>query len=130
MSLFGFLSDWGKSASRINDSDKIIESLIGTNPKSYHPDIYKTIIRETLDYERVELSGTPMTLAEFSAFRIGLFSQIAENAEDYKMVQTCADALGRVCRSCANEIGWKVNLQLAEFSRNLSYQDSFEKNRK
>jgi hypothetical protein len=57
MSLFEFFKNWGSNAVRINNSDKMIETLIGINPKSYHPDIYKGILQEILNYEKAELAG-------------------------------------------------------------------------
>ena len=129
MSLFGFFKNWGSDAARINNSDKMIETLVGINPKSYHPDIYKGVLQETLNYEKEELAGKKLNLPEFSAIRIGFFSLIAENAEDFEVVQIYVDALGRLSRACINEIGWQVSMQLVEFKHELSCKDSFYKNK-
>lgn len=125
MSVFSFLKEWGSGAARINDSDRIIENLVGTNPKSYHPDIYKGILQETLNYEILEISGDKLNVVEFSAIRMGLFALIAENAEDFKVVKIYAKALGRLSRTCSNEIRSKVNLKILKFTDDLSYGDYF-----
>jgi hypothetical protein len=57
--------------------------------------------------------------------RIGFFSLIAENAEDFEAVQINVDALGRLSRACINEIGWQVSMQIVAFEHELSCKDYF-----
>lgn len=125
MSMFGFLKEWGSGAARINNSDRIIENLVGVNPKSYHPDIYKGILQEALNYESSEISDEKLNAVEFSAIRMGLFALIAENAEDYEVVKIYAKALGRLSRTCSNEISSKVRVKILKFTDDLSFGDYF-----
>lgn len=125
MSIFGFVKEWGAGAARINNSDKMITSLVGANPKSYHPDIYKGILQEVINFENSEIRGEKLNVTEFTAIRMCFFSLIAENAEDYGVVQTYVDAIGRLSRACKSEIRPIINNQIIDLTSNLSCRDSF-----
>lgn len=111
MSMFSILGDWVGDIKQINDSDRMMTNLIGVNPKGYHPQVYKfslQIAKEIQD-KHVRLGGRPLTTAEFSTIRIAGFAAIANNAEDWKLAQRCVDTVGRLRRSCKNEIRPEIN---------------------
>jgi hypothetical protein len=126
MSIIGFLKEWGGAATLLNSSDRMIANLVGENPKGYHPKVYRGVIDAAKDFEQEELNKGRQNLNvyEFSALRIALMASIAENAEDFIKAQNYVDALGKIRRTCNEEIRLYIRWNLDDIIRPLSVVDS------
>jgi len=126
MSIFSFIKGWGNNLSQLSDSDRMVSNLVGINPKNYHPKVYQSVIRFAQDIqEEFTRSGkAPLSVAEFSIVRIAFMAGIADKSEDYSAAQKYVDAIGRLRRSCPNDIRMDVGWKIDDICNELHVQDS------
>ncbi len=106
MGLFSGLSKAAAFIRRQTESDRLIENMTGTNPKGYHPDIYKRLDQaaEYVEQKQIAKGGDKLNRAEFSIVRMALLAAIADKAEDHATAQKYINAVAKLKRTAGDEL--------------------------